>query len=247
MPVKPSHAAARVLAVLDLVAEHQPVRISALTKLLGDDRSAVQRAVATLAEAGWIRAPSDTPALWELSAHIFTIAALPQSINALRQRSRQVLEDLRKETGETAFVAIPDGNRFVVIESSESTHSLRSALRAGQFIEPKRTASGRAFLPYLSPEQQSTMLGRTPTAQELGQFDETLDRGFSISVGDISLGATNLAAPIFAAASDPIGVLVVSGPSERLCAEHHDEIGRLLIKYATALSRGRSALDVMEG
>lgn len=136
MPVKTSHAAARVLATFDLVAEHQPIGISALAKLLDDDRSAVQRAVATLAKAGWIRPASGAGASFELSAHIFAIAALPQSMNVLRQRSRRVLEHLCQITGETAFVAIPDGSRFVVIESVESTHSLRAALRIGQFIEP---------------------------------------------------------------------------------------------------------------
>lgn len=246
MPVKTSQAAARVLAVLDLIAKHQPVRISGLAKLLGDDRSAIQRAVATLAEAGWIRPAAGTPALWELSAHIFAIAALPQSINMLRQRSRQVLEELRSQTGETAFVAIPDGMRFVVIESAESSHSLRSALRVGQFIEPQRTATGRAFLPYLREEQQAAMLGRRPSKAELAQFEESVRRGFGLSVGDISPGATNLAATLFGAQGEPIGVLVVSGPSERLNEERHEQVGSLLAKHAATLSRGRPAIPSPE-
>ena len=47
MAVKASQSATRVLAALEAVAAHQPVGISALAKLLQDDRSAVQRAVAT--------------------------------------------------------------------------------------------------------------------------------------------------------------------------------------------------------
>ena len=64
MAVKTSNAATRVLAVIDLVAEHQPVRISELAKLLDEDRSAIQRAVATIAEAGWIRPAADAPSQW---------------------------------------------------------------------------------------------------------------------------------------------------------------------------------------
>ena len=148
-----------------------------------------------------------------------------------------MLEALRQDTGETAFVAIPDGTRFVVIESVESDHSLRSALRVGQFIEPERTASGRAFLPHLSLDQQRAMLGRDPTEEEIDQFSRTVERGFGVSVGDVSLGATNLATTLFGTGGEPIGVLVISGPSERLTEASHDKIGSLLIKHAKSLSR----------
>ena len=70
MAVKRSQSASRVLSILELVASHQPVGVSALAKLLGDDRSAVQRAVMTLADAGWSRVAPEPPARWELSAHL---------------------------------------------------------------------------------------------------------------------------------------------------------------------------------
>jgi DNA-binding IclR family transcriptional regulator len=237
LAVKRSQSASRVLAIFELVAAHQPIGVSALAKLLDDDRSAVQRAVLTLADAGWIRLAPEPPVRWELSAHIFTIAHLPDSTNDLRQRTRVVLESLREQTGETAFLAIPDLNRFVVIELAESHHTLRMALKVGQVIGPRESATGRAFLPYLDADRQAAMLGHDPDDADLAEFAATRARGYGLSAGDVMPGATNLAAPLFGAKGEPVAALVVSGPSDRLTPERHADLGELVVRNATALSR----------
>jgi IclR family acetate operon transcriptional repressor len=241
MAVKRSQSATRVLSIFELVAAHQPIGVSALAKLTGEDRSAVQRAVLTLADAGWIRLAPDPPVRWELSAHIFTIASLPDSILLLRQRSRSILDSLRDQTGETVFLAIPDTTRFVVVESAESPHALRMATRVGMVIEPEQSSTGRAFLPYLSEERQAAMLGHSPTSGEKAQFAATLTRGYGLSADDIMPGVTNIAVPILGVAGEPIAALAVSGPSERITVERHDAIGRLLGIAAASLSRGKQA------
>lgn len=238
MAVKRSQSASRVLSIFELISAHQPIGVSALARLLDDDRSAVQRAVMTLADAGWVRLAPEPPVRWELSAHIFTMAHLPDSMIDLRQRTRGVLESLREQTGETAFLAIPDLNRFVVIELAESPHTLRMALRVGQVILPRESATGRAFLPYLETRQQADMLGHAPGEKDLAEFAATRARGYGLSAGDVMPGATNLAAAIFGANAEPVAALVVSGPSERLTPERHPQIGALVAQNATALSRG---------
>lgn len=240
MAVKRSQSASRVLSIFELIAAHQPIGVSALAKLISDDRSAVQRAVLTLADAGWIRLAPEPPVRWELSAHIFSIASLPDSTNQLRQRARAALAGLRDRTAETVFLAVPDIHRFVVVEAFESSHDLRMATRVGMVIEPHYSSTGRAFLPYLSPEQQTAMLGRPPTPDDLAQFAATRARGYGISAGDIMPGATNLAATIFGPRGEPVAAVVVSGPSERIPSERHAEIGALVSGQANALSHGQA-------
>ena len=243
MAVKRSQSVARALSVLEMVASRQPIGVSALAKLLEEDRSAVQRSVMTLADAGWIRVAPEPPVRWELSPHVFTIAHLPQSTSELRQRARRVLEELRSKTGETAFLAIPDINRFVVVDVVESEHMLRMSTRMGEIISPLKTATGRAVLPYLDRERQATMLGRAPNRAELGDFAATRARGFSISVNDVLQGASNLGAPVFDNHGRPMGAIVVSGPTDRLSIERHDGIGKLLARYAQGLSRSAPTAD----
>lgn len=239
MPVKRSQSASRVLAILELIAQRQPIGVTALARALGEDKSAVQRAVMTLADAGWIRIAPDPPTRWELSAHLFTIAHLPHSASDLRARARRTLAALRDETGETVFLAIPDIGRFVVIEVAESPHTLRAALRLSEIIPPRGSATSRAVLAWLGPERLQAMLDGPPTAADLAEFAATRARGFGLSVGEVMPGSTNLAAAIFDSDGQPMASLGVSGPSERLTAEQHARIGQLAVEAARSLSRAQ--------
>lgn len=239
MAVKRSQSASRVLGVVELIAAQQPIGVSALARLLDEDKSAVQRAVMTLADAGWIRMTPEPPVRWELSAHLFTIANLPHSANDLRQRARRTLEALRDETGETVFLAIPDIGRFVVIEVAESPHTLRSALRVGEIISVCGTATARAMLPYLSPERLQAMLGDEQVDRaDAAEFEISRARGFGLSADGVMLGSTILAAPIFDSDGQPLASIGVSGPSERITPERHARIGGLAMAGARSLSRG---------
>jgi DNA-binding IclR family transcriptional regulator len=237
MAVKRSQSASRTLMVLEHIASRQPISISAIARALDEDRSAVQRAVMTLADLGWIRTTTEPQARWELSAHLFAIAHLPYSGSDLRERSRRLLADLRDQTGETAFLAIPDVNRFIVIEVAESQHALRMASRIGEVIPPRGSATGRAVLPYLDLARQTAMLGRAPDDADTSEFAVSRVRGFSLSVGEVMQGATNLAAAVFDARAEPMGAIVISGPSERLSTDRHAGIGKLLARAARQLSR----------
>jgi IclR family acetate operon transcriptional repressor len=237
--VKRSQSASRVLATLELVAAHQPIGVSALARLLEEDKSAVQRAVMTLADAGWIRTAPEPPTRWELTAHIFTIAHLPHSANDLRQRARRALEALRDEIGETVFLAMPDVGRFVVMEVAESAHTLRAALRVGEIIPLHGSATAQVMLAFMTPERLAAMLGETrPAPADLAEFAAARARGFGLSVGGVMAGSTIVAAPIFDSDGQPIASIGVSGPSERITPDRHARIGALAVELARSLSRG---------
>jgi IclR family acetate operon transcriptional repressor len=239
MAVKRSQSASRVLAALELIAAHQPIGVSALARLLGEDKSAVQRAVMTLFDAGWIRAAPEPPTRWELTAHMFTLANLPHSANDLRLRARRMLEALRDEIGETVFLAVPDIGRFVVIEVAESLHTLRAALRVGEIIPVRGSATARALLPYLTPERLATTLGgEAPDPADLAEFAATRARGYGLSVGGVMQGSTIVAASIFDTDGQPIAAIGITGPSDRITPDRHDKVGALASECARNLSRG---------
>ena len=52
--VKTLRTVDKALRVLDAVAEHQPIGVGALARLLTMDKSAVQRILVSLQRAGWI-------------------------------------------------------------------------------------------------------------------------------------------------------------------------------------------------
>ncbi len=141
MAVKPLRSATRVLAVLEAVAAHQPVGLTAVTRLLDEDKSAVQRALATLAEDGWIRPASGDPPRWELTTRSLVMAAQATSRVGLRQQARPVMEALRDRTDESVLLAVPDPPRVVTLDVVESRQLVRAAPHVG-LVLPNGTERG---------------------------------------------------------------------------------------------------------
>ena len=237
MSVKRSQSALRVLTVLEGIARHQPIGVSELARVIEDDKSAVQRAIMTLADGGWIRMALGASAKWQLTAHILAVAHMGNASNDLRQRVRGTLEALRDATEETVLLTVPDVRRFVVIDAAESRHVLRTVHRIGVDVPVNGSATGRAILPYMSPEQQCEFLGGPPNARLLAELAETRKRGYAVSIGGVLEGSTSIAAPILESEGHPIGAMVVSGPSERLPVKRHAKIGQTVLEAVRSLSR----------
>ncbi len=240
MAVKRSQSAGRMLKVFEAVAGAQPAGVSALARSLDADKSAVQRDLMTLADAGWIRPATGAPGQWELTPHVLTLARPPYSADSLRLRARPSLERLRKETGETAYLTIPDGDRFVVLDALESGHVLRMVPSVGMVVPVEGSATARAMLPWLPDADQARLLGGPPPAAMEEEFGATRTRGYAVNDGDIAPGAVAMASAIFAKDGLPIGTLVITGPAERLPPDRRPALGAALCREARLLSGGEA-------
>jgi DNA-binding IclR family transcriptional regulator len=233
-----------VLAVLEAIARHQPVGVSALARILEADKSAVQRAIMTLADDKWIRVAPGPSTRWELTHHILTVAFMGHGEDDLRQSARTAIEQLRDETGESAFFAVPDIQHFIIVESSDSRQMLRTTLNIGLVVPADNSATGRCVLPFFPRERQIEILGGArPTQALLDHFRLSRQRGYSVSdevvIDGVRVeGATTIAAPVFDADGRPLGAVGITGPSERLTAPRQAEAGPFVASAARALSRG---------
>lgn len=237
MAVKRSSSAARVLKVVEQVAALQPIGVSALARLLAADKSAVQRDLMTLADAGWIRVAVGLPGQWELTPHVLTLARPPYSTDALRQHARPALERLRAETGETAYLTVPDGDQFVVIDACESQHLLRMVPPVGLVVPMAGSATARAILSHMPEDEQARLLGAPVTEPMRAEFAATRVRGYAVNDGEVEPSAVALASAIVSRQGVPAGALVLSGPTERLGAARWPEVGERLVRAATALAQ----------
>lgn len=231
----------RALEVLEAIAAHAPVGVSALARVLGTDKNAVQRAIVTLAETGWIAVAPGPTTRWELTAHIFAVAHMAHGKNDLRTRARAELEALRNETGETAVLTLVDIHRLIVSDVAASLHVLSASPSIGAIALPRDSASGHAILPYLSAERQAEMLGGAPEAALLEAFEATRHLGYALVIGAPMDGVTTIAAPIFEVGGRPVGAVVIAGPTERLSDERLTKTAALVRGAANKLSRGLPA------
>lgn len=237
MAVKGSSTAARVLVVFEAVAANQPVGVATLSRMLGIDKSAVQRALVTLAEQGWIQAREDQTVRWETTPRILNVAHSSRTKSELRHTIQQVLERLAVQTGETAIFNEPDGPHLVVTQVAESQQLLRMAPRIGTVIPARHSATGRILLPFLSRERQTEVLGQAPDAALLTLFDECRARGYAAS-SEVNTSSMTLAAPVFDIDGRPIGAVAISGPAGRIPPASQPRIAELVCQAANLLSRG---------
>jgi IclR family acetate operon transcriptional repressor len=234
--VKRSQSATRVLAVLEGVARSQPVGVSALARLIGEDKSTVQRALLTLADAGWIRPASGPSTQWELTAHIYSVAHTARGSDDLRQRVGGALRALRDQSEETVLLTVPDGRQLVLMDVFESRQTLRFAPHIGMSIPVRESAAGRALLPYMTPERQVELLGLPPDGELAAALAATCDRGYSISDNHLTPELLSFGAAILDVEDKPLGAVVVSAWTGRTSADRGAQLGEMVARTAGQLS-----------
>jgi IclR family transcriptional regulator, acetate operon repressor len=227
MPVKSMQSAVRVLAAFEAIAEHQPVGVSELARILGDDKSALQRALATLADAGWIE-PAGGRGTWQVTPRVLAVV---QRRSGLRDRARAMIVSLRERTGETVALNVPENGQVVVLDVADSPHMVRTAAEVGRSI-PVATAAAQAILAFLAPADLERYLGAAPDSGLLARLAEVRERGWAIHAGEVAAGVRAVGAPVRDAYGQVIASISVSGPVNRMPEDRIREYGELVLAAA---------------
>jgi DNA-binding IclR family transcriptional regulator len=224
MPVKSMQSAVRVLAAFEAVAEHQPVGVSELARVLGDDKSALQRALVTLADAGWIESV-DGRGAWQVTPRVLAVV---QRRAGLRDRARALVVSLRDRTGETVALNVPENGQVVVLDVADSPHMVRTAAEVGRPI-PVATAAAQAILAFLGPEDLERYLGAAPDPVLLARLAEVRQRGWAIHAGEVAAGVRAVGAPVRDAYGQVIASISISGPVDRMPGDRIKECGEMVL------------------
>lgn len=238
VPVKQLQSAGRVLATFEALADRQPIGVGALARALGDDKSAVQRALMTLADAGWIQRTPRDPARWEVTARVLALANAAHRHTDLRERARPTLQALQAETGETAILNVATGGRVVVVDVVESAHMVRAAPHVGFAVPTDASAAGQAILAHLPDDEVAALVGGEPPAALRDRLAEVRRRGWSVNDQDVTAGASGVGAAVLDAGGRAVGAVTISAPADRMPPATIREVGARLAAAARALSAG---------
>jgi|GEM_PF-624073 len=237
MAVKGSSTAARVLTVLEAIAAHQPIGVAALARMMSEDKSAVQRAIVTLADQGWIKASDEPVVRWILTPRILAVAHSSQNKDDFQHRAQLVLDQLAAQSGETAIYTSLEGRNLVLTLTAESGQALRMVPHTGALVPINISATGRAVLSWLSPERMTDLLGEVPDAELRVQLQHYRTEGYALSA-EVNTRAMTLASAVFEVDGRPIGGVGITGPVERMTPDALPRLGRLVSQAARLLSRG---------
>ncbi|QSE88005.1 IclR family transcriptional regulator (plasmid) [Rhodococcus pseudokoreensis] len=232
----------RVFDILEMMASARgPIGVTELADLAALPLPTIHRLVRTLVNRGYVRqVPSRRYALGPKLVRLGDSAT-----QLIGSWSGPHLSSLVQQSGETANMAVLDGNMAVYVAQVPSPHSMRMFTEVGRRVFLHCTGVGKALLLQLSNEAVRSLVTRTgmPSYTENSLTDpETLiadlevsrRRGYALDEGEQEIGVRCFAVPV-PNAPTPTAVSI-SGPATRVTVESADQIGPLLQRVAQELA-----------
>jgi len=145
----------------------------------------------------------------------------------LRDALLATLTGLRDRSGETAFLALCDGDRVVLTEVVESTNVVRVAVPLGSSAPAVASSAGLAVAAFLEGDDRDRLLGADRSEGLDDTLAEVRRRGFAMQFGSVRSDIHTVAAPVFDRNGAPIAAVGLSAPAERLNKTDALRLGRL--------------------
>ncbi len=235
------------LRVLEVVSERQPIGVSEVARTLELSKSSAQRALLSLAEAGWIRRVDDVPlARWVLTPRALIVGSHAGGDVGLTAVARPAMEHLHTQTRETIHLLVHDGDDMIIVERLESPQILRSSYPLGMRAPISACSSGKAFLAAIPPEDVEAIIShglRATTDQSItdpqqlrADLEETRERGYAVNHGELTPDISAVAAAILDARHRPVGAMSISVPSQRMIDGVWEEYGNMAVEAARQVS-----------
>jgi sugar lactone lactonase YvrE/DNA-binding IclR family transcriptional regulator len=244
-----TQALTRGLALLSLVAEARtPLRFVDIAGRAGLARPTAHRILAALTEARMLRLDPATQT-YALGTRLLEMAHRVWDGFDIRTAAAAELERLATLAGETARLAVLDGDSVLYVDQREAEQeAVRLVNRVGARALPHASACGKAMLAQLPATERRALLDRvsplaTPgpnsiTARAALERDLALAaaRGYALSLEEAAAGVNAVAAAVTDRRARPLGALCLVGPAFRLGPERLHALGREVMEAARRIS-----------
>ena len=175
-------AVARALDLLDILHEAPDgLSLAALADAVRLPKSSVFRYLTTLQSHGYVQ---QDPGSGDYRPGMRFVSSHGGRLQALSERARPLLEDLRDRFGETVNLAVLDGHRIAYLEILESNRAMRLAARVGDRVPVHSSALGKAICAGLPDDQVVAILGAEGMPR-LTANTITSVQGFLAALGEV--------------------------------------------------------------
>lgn len=220
-------AVENAFAVLEGVAEHQPVGVSELARRLEMTKSTAQRSLTALHDLGWITQARGDRTRWVLTTKAFILGSRHAGASDPREVARPAMEALFDDIHETIHLSVLEGSDVVVMDLIETTHLVRTHTRVGDRYAAHATASGVAIIAAMPQAEADEVLAslrlsaltpNTPTdlAAVRAKVEEARLAGYATARGTRHAEVSALGAAILDREGRPFASLSISVPTHRL-------------------------------
>jgi sugar lactone lactonase YvrE/DNA-binding IclR family transcriptional regulator len=242
-----TQALTRGLALLNLVADAtHPLRFTEIAERAGLARPTAHRILAALTEARLLRHEPVTQT-YALGPRLLEMAHRVWEGFDLRATAAPELERLARLAGETARLAVLDGDGVLYVDQREAEQeAVRLVNRVGARVPPHASAAGKAMLAQLPAAERRGLLERLAPDPAALEREAVLNaaRGYAISLEEASPGVNAVAAAVLDRRARPLGAIALVGPAFRLPEAKLHALGREVIEAARRIS-GNAAQSAM--
>lgn len=213
----------RALDVLEVLAgAPAPLGVSDIATASGLADGTVHRLLRTLVTRGFARQGPDRR--YALGTRLLALGDAAR--RALVVGAGAILERLVAQTGETANLAVLEGDSVVYVAQAPSPHRLRLFAEVGRHVPVHSTAVGKVLLSGLPEGEARAVLDRaglpartrqTLTAPDavVAEVNRTRGRGYAIDDGEEETGVRCVAVPVLDGGT-VVAAVSVSGPAARV-------------------------------
>jgi DNA-binding IclR family transcriptional regulator len=238
----------RALAVLTLIADHEPqtLGVSTLARELDMPKAVVHRILKEFTSAGFLAFDDDTKQ-YRLGPGSLKLGLVALRSLDVSKVARPYLHQMVARSGETATLSVRSGWSRVYIDQVLSPHEIQMSISLGTSHPLHAGSSSKAILAHLPDGEldryiadhaldaitASTITGASRLRDELA---EVRTRGYAISLGERQPGAGSVAAPIRRASGEVFGSISLCGPQDRFVPARIEEHGRVVMETAARIS-----------
>ena len=232
----------RALDLLEILAElGGDAGLSELSEQSGLPLPTIHRLMRTLVARGYARRlPSRRYALGARVMGLGDAAGRQLGAGARRHLAR-----VARELGETANLAMLDGDMAVYVAQAASSHSMRMFTEVGRRVHLHSTGVGKALLgerPDAAVREIASRAGLEPATDRtitdvdalVAAVGEIRERGYAVDDGEQEIGVRCFAVPVPDAPS--LTAISVSGPGSRLTLTSGSTVTPLLKRVARDLA-----------
>ncbi|MEM7379142.1 MAG: IclR family transcriptional regulator [Pseudomonadota bacterium] len=232
------------LRVLEALARSREGKgVTALSKELELTKSNTFRLLQTLCVLGYARSTEDkryvaTLKTWQVGRHCV------DNLN-LRDIARPEMQHLAQETGETIYLAVPEGVHVVYIDKIDSEKPIRSWNPIGGNAPMHCVGTGKAILAHEYGQRRNRIqhnltrhTDRTLTTLAALDADmaDTTARGYAVDTGEFRERILSFGAPILLADNQAAAALGISVPDINLPEGGVARYGELVAQCAAVVS-----------
>lgn len=217
------------------------VGLSELSASSGLPLPTIHRLMRTLVSCGYVRQQPNRR--YALGPRLIRLGESASRL--LGTWARPYLAELVEATGETANMALLDGDEVVYVAQVPSRHSMRMFTEVGRRVLPHSTGVGKALLAQVPADEVRALLGRTgmPAATEktitdpdafIAELEGIRAAGYAVDDNEQEVGVRCLAVAV--PDSPTAAAISISGPAGRVTEAAQDKIIPVLQDVARQLS-----------